>query len=446
MTAPALIVDPGPGLSGTFDPPGDKSITHRAYLAGLLARGETRVTRPNPGADCAATLDAARALGAIVREHDGGVILTGRAMALAEPGGILDCGNSGTTLRLLAGILAAQPFFSVLTGDASLRRRPVARVVEPLRLMGATLWARDGDRLPPLAIRGGKLTAIRYTLPMASAQVATCVLLAGLAAEGETAVTIPGPARDHTERMLRSFGVAIGESALPGGGRIVTVAGPAALAGAEVRVPGDFSAAAFLLAAAAATPGSRVPAREVNLNPQRTGLLDVLEAMGAEVSRDRVRMEGGEERGDVTVGGPSRLTPFDVPAAWMPRLIDEVPAWAIAATAAQGVSRLAGASELRVKESDRLAVLARNLAALGIEAREQPDGIEIAGGPVRGGRVEADDDHRIGMAFAALGIRASGAVRVDGASAIATSYPGFVETLAALGGRVRPVTGEPSRA
>ncbi|MBI3540487.1 MAG: 3-phosphoshikimate 1-carboxyvinyltransferase [Candidatus Eisenbacteria bacterium] len=353
-----------------------------------------------------------------------------------EPDAVIDCGNSGTTLRLLAGILAAQPFLSVLTGDASLNRRPVARVVEPLRRMGASLWARSADRFPPLAIRGARLRPLRYELPIPSAQVASCVLLAGLFAEGETSVAIPGPARDHTERLLRALGVSVEESALAVGGRQVTVTGPVRFSGATLRVPGDFSAAAFFLAAAAGTPGARVTASNVNLNPLRTGLLDVLEAMGARVEREGVRLECGEEVGTVTVTGPGRLNAFDVPPEWIPRLVDEVPAWVIAATSASGVSRIRGAQELRVKESDRLSALTRHLAALGVEVREHPDGLDVTGGPLEGGRVDAECDHRVAMTFATLAVRARGPIRIDGAATIATSYPDFAETLERLGGRV----------
>jgi len=439
MSADSLLVHPGPPLSGSLTPPGDKSITHRAYLCALLAEGDSTITGANPGADCAATLAAAGMLGLERRSSADGVRLSGCGMQPREPETVIDCGNSGTTLRLLAGILAAQPFLSVLTGDASLNRRPVARVVEPLRRMGASLWARSGDRLPPLAIRGARLRPLRYELPIPSAQVASCVLLAGLFAEGETSVAIPGPARDHTERLLRALGVVVEERALPGGGRQVAVTGPVRFRGARLRVPGDFSAAAFFLAAAAAIPGARVTATNVNLNPLRTGLLDVLEAMGAGVEREAVRLECGEEVGAVTVTGPDRLRAFDVPAEWVPRLVDEVPAWVIAATSAAGVSRIRGAQELRVKESDRLSALARNLAALGVEVREHTDGLEITGGPVGGGVIAAEHDHRMAMTFATLGIRARAPIRIDGAATIATSYPDFAETLGSLGGRVEAV-------
>jgi 3-phosphoshikimate 1-carboxyvinyltransferase len=442
-----LTVRPGAPLSGSFRPPGDKSITHRAVLLALLSRGRSEIRGANPGEDCARTLACARALGLELAgggpdaAREAPLALEGHGDRLEEPRAILDCGNSGTALRLLAGIVAARPFLSILAGDASLSRRPVDRVSEPLRQMGATLHARDGDRLPPLVVRGAMLRPIRYAVPIASAQVATCVLLAGLGTRGETSVELPGPARDHTERMLAAAGVALERRDLPGGGRQVTLRGPAEPRPLSLAVPGDFSAAAFFLAAAAASPGARVTAMGVSLNPTRTGLLEVLGEMGAGVEIGGRAVEGGEERGDVTVRGPDRLTAFDIPAAWVPRLVDEIPAWVIAASAAAGRSSITGAAELRHKESDRIATLARGLARLGITARERTDGLEIEGGDPRGGRIEAEGDHRIAMAFATLATRAAGPVEIDDAASIATSYPGFVATLSALGGAVEPRSG-----
>ncbi|HKQ57188.1 MAG TPA: 3-phosphoshikimate 1-carboxyvinyltransferase [Candidatus Eisenbacteria bacterium] len=428
-----LTVRPGRPLAGSFRPPGDKSITHRAYLMGLVATGETVVVDPNPGADCEATLACAGILGATVSRRDQTVTIAGTSGTLREPDRVLDCGNSGTTLRLLAGVLASQPFFSVLAGDESLHRRPVARIVEPLRTMGAQLWARDGDRLPPLAIRGGALAAIEYRVPVASAQVASCILLAALAAPGRTVVTMPGAARDHTQRMLGAFGVKV-EVALDG--RSIALNGPASLLGTQVRIPGDVSAAAFFLAAAATIPGASVTARDVSVNPTRAGLLAVMERMGARVERARPREEGGDPIADVTVTGPARLEAIDIQPDEVPSLIDEVPAWAVLATAARGTSRIAGAAELRVKESDRLAALARNLGRLGITVEETRDGLAVTGGEPRGGTVDAEEDHRIAMAFAILGARAAGPVTITGAGGIPTSYPDFLTTFAALGGEV----------
>ena len=419
---------------------------------GLLCERGAEVENPNPGADCAATLRCAEALGLKVSRQGDRLGLSSPGLPLAEPDRVLDCGNSGTTLRLLSGVLAGQPFLSVLAGDASLHRRPVGRVIEPLRRMGARLCARQGDRLPPLVIQGGPLEGITYDLPIASAQVASCVMLAGLQARGPTTVTVPGPARDHTERMLAAIGVPIEIEGISGGGRRVTLRGPVSLSQAWFRVPGDFSAAAFFFAAAAAVPGASVQAEGVSLNETRTGLLDVLERMGARIERANPRVEAGEAVGDVTVTGNDRLRGVDVPPEWLPRLLDDVPAWTIAAAAARGRSRLSGAAELRVKESDRLAALARNLTALGIQVREQPDGLEIEGGRIGGGVVHAAADHRIAMAFAVLGTLASDPVMVEDASLIDTSYPAFTDTLAGLGGNVIALedlvvakTGEPAR-
>ena len=445
VSAQRLEVRPGPPLGGAFQPPGDKSITHRALLLGLLAHGVSRVSNPNPGRDSESTLSCCEQLGAVVtRAGDGTIEIHGRDRALDEPARVLDCGNSGTTLRLLAGVLAAQPFVSVLQGDTSLNRRPVARVMEPLRRMGASLWARGGDAYPPLAIRGAQLHAIDFALPVASAQVATCVLLAGLFATGATIVRIPGPARDHTERMLAGRGVPLRVEPSEGGGRLVTLVGPARLEARDVRVPGDPSAAGFFLAAAAATPGSRVTALGISLNPTRTGLLDMLERMGARVIRENVREDSGEPAGDVTVAGPERLTAIDVPEAWVPRMIDEIPAWAVAAARAGGVSRLRGAAELRVKESDRLAAICGNLAQLGIEAHEREGGFDIHGGVPGGGRIDACGDHRIAMAFAVLACGAREPLIIDGAEGIGTSDPAFVATLVRLGGDVQALATEPA--
>jgi 3-phosphoshikimate 1-carboxyvinyltransferase len=430
-----LVISPGPPLAGRMKPPGDKSITHRALLLALVADRATVIRGANLGEDCHSTARCAALLGATIESsEDGWRVEPRRLHASPAP---LDCGNSGTTLRLLAGVVAARPFRSVLTGDASLRRRPVDRIIAPLRLMGARLRAHGGNRVPPLEIEGALLQPIRYEIPVSSAQVASCILLAALETEGETEITLPGAARDHTERMLKAAGVDLDQSALAHGGRRVRLRGPARLPGGEILVPGDFSAAAFFLAAAAAQPGARIEVEDVGLNPSRTRLLDVLERMGASIERTVREGPGGEPLGHVVVTGPERLEAADVPPEWVPGMIDEVPAWAVAASAAHGVSKLSGAGELRHKESDRIEALARNLTALGIEARESADGLEIEGGAPRGGRVTADGDHRIAMAFAVLGARASRPIEIDDAASIATSYPGFLGTLAALGGRIQ---------
>lgn len=429
-----LIVHPGPPLGGTLRLPGDKSITHRAYLLGLLAEGETVVLHPNDGEDCKATLRCVRALGARVEARPGIVRISGTAGRPCAPEGVLDCGNSGTTLRVLAGVLAAQPFEATLSGDESLQQRPMERVIVPLRAMGATLSGREGDRLPPVVVRGGALKGVRFPQTTSSAQVASALLLAGVQAGGPTFVRTSGGLRDHTARMLRRFGVPVDEELQPGGAMLVSVTGPAHLQGCSLRVPGDFSAAAFFLAAAAACPGARVTASGVGLNDSRIQLLDTLRQMGASVDLGPVAIEDGEPVGEVSVTGPGELRPSDITPLQVVRLIDEIPAWAIVACAARGLSRLRGAEELRFKETDRLHALAEGLRVLGVQVEEFPDGLDIHGGPVGGGRVRAFGDHRIAMAFAVLGTRATGPVTVDDATGIATSYREFADDLRSLGG------------
>lgn len=431
----------GRGVSGAFTPPGDKSITHRAILFALLATGTTRITGANTGQDCGRTVDAAAALGAAVTARPGGWEITGSAGRWPAAERRLECGNSGTTLRLLAGIVAGRPGTTHLAGDASLSRRPMRRIAEPLARMGASVEGGGEHCTPPLVVRGAPLRGIDYAVPMASAQVATCTLLAGLSAGGTTRVTLPGPARDHTERMLPAFGVSLERTEHPGGGRSVRVTGGAPLTATGVAVPGDLSAAAFALAAAAAEPGARVTARRVNLNPTRAAFLDVLREMGAAVDVAPAGETAGEPWGDVTVTGPERLRAFDVPAAWLPRMVDEAPAWAIVAAAASGTSRLSGAGELRVKESDRIASLAAGLHALQIECEARADGLEVTGGTPRGGaRIATHHDHRVAMAFAALGARLAEPVWFDDLSSVPTSDPAFFDTLAALGAELVPDT------
>ncbi len=437
--APRVGVVRARALNGEFAPPGDKSITHRAVLFGLLADGVTEIRGANPGQDCASSAAAAASLGAVVVRAGTGWDLTGTAGRLRASATPLDCGNSGTTLRLLAGIVAGQPFTTTLIGDVSLSRRPMRRIAEPLARMGARVSGQGEACTPPLTVAGADLRGIDYEVPMASAQVATCTLLAGLGASGRTQVTLPGPARDHTERMLPAFGARLEREELPHGGRRVALMGGQRLHAASVEVPGDFSAAAFFLAAAAAEPGSRVTARGVNLNPTRTGFLDVLRAMGAGVEIAHEHVAAGEPVGDVTVTGPGTLRPFTVPADWLPRMVDEAPAWAVVAAAAPGVSRLTGAAELRVKESDRIASIAAGLGAVGIAAEAGADSLAVTGGTPRGGaRIVTQHDHRIAMAFAVLASRMREPLWFDDLASVPTSYPGFFDTLAALGGGVVP--------
>jgi 3-phosphoshikimate 1-carboxyvinyltransferase len=436
-----LVVYPGPPLGGTLRPPGDKSITHRAYILGLLAEGETLVHHPNAGEDCESTLRCVQALGARVEPGPGIVRIVGTGGRLSAPDGPLDCGNSGTTLRLLSGLLAAQPFEATLGGDESLQRRPVDRVIAPLRAMGATLSGREGDRLPPLVVHGGPLRGTCFPHPTSSAQVASAILLAGVQAHGATAIRTSAGVRDHTSRMLRRFGVPVDEQLQPGGARLVRVAGPARLQGCSLRVPGDFSAAAFFLAAAAACPGARITVAGVGLNDTRIQLLDTLKQMGAVVDLGPITIVDGEAVGEVTVTGPGELRPSEITPLQVVRLVDEIPAWAVVASAAHGTSRLRGAEELRLKESDRLHALAEGLRVLGLQVEELPDGLDVHGGPVGGGLVRAYGDHRIAMAFLLLGSRATAPVTVDDQASIATSYPGFSGALRSLGARVEAPEG-----
>jgi 3-phosphoshikimate 1-carboxyvinyltransferase len=437
-----LVVRPGPPLSGVLRPPGDESITHRALLLGLLADGTTTIEGGNPGGDCLATRRCAAALGARFEGPADDVRLRGTGGRLTAPSAVLDCGDSGTTLRLLAGMLAGQPFVATLAGDESLTRRPVDRVVEPLRAMGASLSARDGDRLPPLTVCGGSLRGMSFPHPTASAQVSSAILLAAVQAKGDTALSTATGVRDHTVRMLRSFGVTVTQRARACGAVELRLAGPVPLRACRVRVPGDFSAAACFLAAAAATPGAHVQARGVGLDESRILLLEVLKDMGAEVEVANVALLGEEPVGDVTVSGPERLTPGYIPASHVVGLLDEIPAWSVAASAAHGVSRLRGAEGSRSGEDGRLSALAAGLGALGVRVVESAGGLDIHGGPVGGGTVTARGDHRIAMALSLLGTRASGPVRVHEAACVGTSYPGFVAALRSLGGRVAGTEGE----
>jgi 3-phosphoshikimate 1-carboxyvinyltransferase len=406
--------------------PGDKSVSHRALLFGLLATGETRVTGLLEAEDVHSTWKAIERLGARVRREGAAVVVT-PPERLGEPDDVVDCGNSGTSLRLLTGVLAGGPGLAVLTGDASLRRRPVRRVIEPLRAMGADLSARDGDRLPPLVIRGRPLRGAHHVLPVASAQVKSALLLAGLGAEGETRVTEPEVSRDHTERMFRGMGLAVRRE-----GTTVAIS-PGRLRGAAVDVPGDISSAAFFLCAAAGVPGSAVTVRNLGVNPTRTGLLDVLAAMGAELSVVGTREVAGEPRADVTVRA-APLVGTEIGGALVPRLIDELPVLMVLATQARGRTVIRDARELRVKESDRLAAMGETLAAAGARIELFEDGCAIEGPtPLRGVAVRTRLDHRIAMSMAVAQLFMGGAeVVLDDASPVATSFPTFFELLDAL--------------
>ncbi|GAB3332801.1 3-phosphoshikimate 1-carboxyvinyltransferase [Marilutibacter aestuarii] len=420
---------PGSALQGELKVPGDKSVSHRAIMLGALAEGTTRVTGFLEGEDTRATARVFEALGVgIETPSPSERIVHGVGLhGLRAPVAALDCGNAGTGMRLLAGVLAGQGFDSVLVGDASLSRRPMRRIIEPLTAMGASIDAEAGG-LPPLRIHGKKsLQGIDYSTPVASAQVKSAVLLAGLHARGDTVVREPHPTRDYTERMLAAFGWPIEFS--PGFARL---AGGHVLRATRVEVPADFSSAAFFLVAASIVPGSEVRLRAVGMNPRRTGLLAALRLMGADIVEEAPREDGGEPVADLVVRH-APLHGIDVPAALVPDMIDEFPALFVAAAAAKGRTRVSGAGELRVKESDRIATMAAGLRALGVAIQETPDGAVIDGGPIGGGSVDSHGDHRIAMSFAVAAQRAGDRVEIGDVANVATSFPGFVQLARGLG-------------
>ena len=418
-------------LRGELRVPGDKSISHRAAIFNAVARGRARIDNYLPGADCLSTLACLRALGVRITTLDASpralTLLVEGSGALAEPTGVLDAGNSGTTMRLLAGLLAGHEMFAVLSGDDSLRSRPMGRVVEPLRSMGARIWGRKGDTLAPLAIRGGGLRAIAYDLPVASAQVKSALLLAGLTADGETRLREPARSRDHTERLLAAMGARLAVDGL-----VVRLAGRATLEARDVAVPGDISSAAFWLVAAALHPRAEITLRGVGLNPTRAGVLEVLRAMGARLNVEGVREEAGEPVGDLTVRSSS-LKGLDIGGDLIPRLIDELPVLAVAAAFASGTTTVRDAAELRVKETDRIGALAGELRRFGVRIEERADGFRIEGGaPLLGSSCHSHGDHRLAMALAVAGLVADGETVIEGAGAVDVSYPGFWDDLEAV--------------
>ena len=420
---------PGGVISGEARVPGDKSISHRSIMLGALAEGTTRISGFLEGEDALATVAAFRALGvAIEGPEEGEVAVHGVGLqGLSAPSAPLDMGNSGTSMRLLAGLLAGQVFASELTGDVSLCKRPMGRVIDPLRLMGASI---DGsaDGKPPLRVHGGQaLHGIHYDLPMASAQVKSCVLLAGLYAEGRTSVTEPAPTRDHTERMLRGFGYTVdnedGVISLEGGGR---------LRATEIDVPADISSAAFFLVAASIAPGSDLLLTHVGINPTRVGVINILQLMGADITLKNHREVGGEPVADIHVRY-APLAGIEIPRDQVPLAIDEFPALFIAAACATGRTVLRGAEELRVKESDRIAAMAEGLTSLGVYNEVLEDGIIIDGGGLGGGVIHTYHDHRIAMAFAIAALRASEEIRILDCDPVGTSFPGFDALARGLG-------------
>ena len=431
---PAYVVEPSPAIAGRLRVPGDKSISHRALMFGAIATGTTHVSGFLEGEDCLSTLEAVARLGVTV-ERPGPGEVTVRGVGLhgfQAPSGVLDMGNAGTAMRLFMGLMSAQPFDTELVGDSSLMRRPMERVAKPLRAMGARIETLDGR--PPVRIRGGAaLAGIRYEMPVASAQVKSALLLAGLYAQGETTVVEPAVTRDHTERMLQSFGVEV----LARGGT-VTLRPPGRLEAAAIAVPGDFSSAAFFIVAACVAAREPVVIEGVGINPTRTGLLEMLALMGADLRLINHRSAGAEPVADIEVR-PAQLHGVRVPERLVPLAIDEFPALFIAAACARGETLVTGAEELRVKESDRIAVMARGLDAVGVPNEVLPDGLRIEGGRIGGGVVDSHGDHRVAMSFAVASLRASAPIEILDVANVATSFPGFAELARGSGIRLRAV-------
>lgn len=421
-------------LRGVIRVPADKSISHRAAILGTLAEGDVRVENFLDSATTRATLNCMRLLGAEIEQPSPStLVIHGRGLhSLREPRDILFCAGSGTTLRLLAGLCAGQDFLSVLDGTPALKRRPMARIIEPLRAMGASILARDGGRFPPLAIRGNMpLRGIEYNMSVASAQVKSALLLAGLFANEQTTIHEPAPSRDHTERMLRGLGVSV-EHLSP---RVLRLHPPSSsfrFPPSDFRVPADFSSAAFFVVAALLVPGSEMCLEGVGLNPTRTGLLDALERMGAKIRVEKQSEWDGEPMGDLVLGA-QELVGTDVNGEEIPRMIDEFPIFAIAATQARGETRVRDAAELRAKESDRISSLTEELRKMGAQIEPHPDGFTIAGpSRLRGARVSAHADHRLAMSLAVAALVAEGETTIEGWECVGDSFPNFAEFLAGL--------------
>lgn len=430
-----FLAQPAGALHGDIRVPGDKSMSHRSIMLGSLAEGTTHVKGFLEGEDALATLNAFRAMGVQIEGPSAGeVTIHGVGLhGLQAPREDIYLGNSGTSIRLIAGLMAGQAFDVTMTGDASLSKRPMNRVAVPLREMGAVVDTEEGGR-PPLTVRGGsQLKAISYDMPMASAQVKSCVLLAGLYADGTTEVTEPAPTRDHTERMLRGFGYEVNVQ-----GNKVRLVGGGKLTATNIDVPSDISSAAFYMVAASITPGSDLTLRHVGINPTRIGIVNILRLMGANIEVFNEREVGGEPVADIRVQY-APLRGIQIPEDQVPLAIDEFPVLFIAAACAEGQTILTGAEELRVKESDRIQVMADGLLALGVDAQPTEDGIVINPGPIGSGEIWSHGDHRIAMSFAVASLRASGAVRINGAEHVATSFPGFVELANGVGFNIQVI-------
>lgn len=417
------------GLRGRITPPADKSISHRAVILASLARGRSVIRNFLRAGDTLSTVGAFRSLGVSISEGEE-LVVEGRGLrGLKEPMTAIYCGNSGTTMRLLSGVLSGNQFFSVLTGDESLSRRPMRRIITPLRKMGASIMARDNDAYAPIAIRGGGLRPLRYESPVASAQVKSSVLLAGLYADGETEVTEPFKSRDHTERMLPACGARVEVRGLS-----VKIWGAEELRAAEFFVPGDISSAAFFMAAALLVEGSEITVNSVGVNPTRTGIIEVLRRMGAGVEALNLREVSGEPVADLTVRH-SPLRAVEIGAGEMPSVIDEFPVLCVLASQAEGTTSIRGARELRVKESDRIGAVAEGLTRMGADVQEHEDGLSITGKTaLRGARIDSRGDHRIAMAFAVAALVSEGKTSIEKADAVNISFPGFFDILRKLTG------------
>ncbi|MBO6947959.1 MAG: 3-phosphoshikimate 1-carboxyvinyltransferase [Rhodospirillales bacterium] len=440
---PALRANPSSGLKGQVRVPGDKSVSHRSLMLSALAIGETRITGLLEGEDVLATAAAMRAMGADVIKGENGVwTVSGVGVGgLAEPASAIDMGNAGTGVRLLMGLVATHPITCTFTGDASLSRRPMERVMGPLRRFGTAFTSREGGLLP-ITVKGAKEPVpVRAEMSVPSAQVKSAVLLAGLNAPGETVVIEKEATRDHTENMLRHFGAEVVTKPWPAGGVEITLTGQPILTATDIQVPADVSSAAFPIAAALITPGSDVTIEAVGLNPLRAGLIDTLKEMGADLTIENERVEGGEPVGDIRVkAGP--LKGIDVPPERAPSMIDEYPVLSVCAAFAEGTTRMTGLAELRVKESDRLAAMVNGLAACGVTVRSGEDWMEVDGAgqqPEGGAMIEVDLDHRIAMSFLVMGCATRNPVAIDDAQAIATSFPGFAGLMNGLGAGIEEV-------
>ena len=428
MSASELIIEPKKGLKGRVQVPGDKSISHRAIMLGSLANGTTRIKGFLMGEDCLSTIRCFQEMGVAVEINQDTVIVHGKGLhGLSEPQDVLNVGNSGTTIRLISGILAGQNFTSVVTGDASIRKRPMGRVTAPLKEMGAKILGRQEGELAPLTISGGSLKPISYKTPVASAQIKSSILLAGLFTDVWTEVIEPEKSRDHSERMLKYFGAEVDVDGLA-----VRIKGQPTLTAKEVQVPGDISSAAFLLVAGAIVPDSRVVIKDVGINPTRTGIIDVLKEMGAKVTLEN-EADTGESLGDLIVD-TSSLKGIKFGGQIIPRLVDEIPIIAVAAACAEGVTEIRDAAELKVKESNRIEAICQGLQKMGVDIEELPDGLRINGGKsIKGGvTLDSQGDHRIAMALAVAGLVADKGITIKNAESIDVSFPGFKDLLDTL--------------